>query len=182
MAEAVPEGPQLEPSHVAPVVEGPKPLILKLDIDGGHEEMIAFLCAWSKDVDWEGHFKGINVTDLMRFSADDLVAILGPAIGRALFNRLEDLKGGFVASKSHCPEGPMNKRPKMDDGSHNHQLVTAPTFTGVWRSGQWTTTKQKYQKHTCSGKDCRQRIRTHCSCDPSRFWCAGCFYEQHKMV
>lgn len=165
--------------EVQQMVHGP----LRLDPNGTYEDVIAFLVSWSKDEDWTSHFKGINVADLLRFTAEDLAAILGQALGRALYNRLADQKSDQTVSV-HYGDPTVDHAPKRLrlEGTDGHQLVTAPTFTGVWRSGQWTATKQKYQKHTCSGKECRQRIRTHCTCDPSRFWCAACFYEQHKAM
>lgn len=73
---------------------------MALDHNGCHEDMIAYLIAWNKDENWEMHFKGINVADILRFTLEDFVAILGQTMGRALFNRLQDEK--CIILKKNC--------------------------------------------------------------------------------
>lgn len=62
----------------------------------------------------------------------------------------------------------------------HHQLMPAPAYTGMYVDGTWTQVTSKYGKHKCSRPNCTTRIRTYCTCNPSKFLCTNCYYKDHN--
>ena len=71
--------------------------------------------------------------------------------------------------------GARRRSSKPVAGSGEHELLTAPTYSGKFLLGQWTRVSTKYNQHKCSAPGCTRKIRTYCSCDPMSFLCQRCF-------
>ena len=67
------------------------------------------------------------------------------------------------------------------NGQLHHTLAKAPAYTGKWKNGTWSAVSTRYYKRLCAGPGCKSKIREHCACDPTRFWCGHCFYTTHSL-
>ena len=60
-------------------------------------------------------------------------------------------------------------------GSPGNELVSRPTHTGMWNTGDnaWTKTKTEYVKIKCA--TCKTKIRTYCNCNKKVPMCTQCY-------
>ena len=59
----------------------------------------------------------------------------------------------------------LHKKRSRGTGIPGHELVSRPTHTGMWNTGDnvWTKTKTEYVKIKCA--TCKTKIRTYCNCN-----------------
>ena len=59
-----------------------------------------------------------------------------------------------------------------------HELISAPPHAREFTGTEWVcTARQRYQQYRCKGGKCKSstRVRTYCSCCPTRWLCQHCF-------
>jgi hypothetical protein len=96
---------------------------------------------------------------------------------RQLANELVDL---WMSSQREVQEPVCG--PRMTRSMTTHVLVTKPPHSGVWRNGEWTKTKQMYQKSVCTGENCNRMTRTYCSCNKLKMLCAFCYASHYHQA
>ena len=67
------------------------------------------------------------------------------------------------------------KKRSRGPGSPGHELVSCPTHTGMWNTGDigCTKTKTEYVKIKCA--ICKTNIRTYCNCNKKVPMCKKCY-------
>ena len=70
----------------------------------------------------------------------------------------------------------LHKKRSRGPGSPGHELVSRPTHTGMWNTGDnvWTKTKIEYVKIKCA--TCKTNIRTYCNCNKKVPMCTQCYW------
>ena len=66
--------------------------------------------------------------------------------------------------------------------STHHELVSAPPYS-KFKGSKWQKRyKMKYQQHLCSSVNCKNRVRTVCTCSKDIWRCSKCFSNHFIVV
>ena len=69
----------------------------------------------------------------------------------------------------------LRKKRSIVPGIPGHELVSRPTHTGMWNTGDngWTKMKTEHVKIKCA--TCKTNIRTYCNCNKKVPICPQCY-------
>ena len=78
-------------------------------------------------------------------------------------------------------ESKRKKRRVFD--SREHLLMTAPVGACEFAHNTWKKhPRLDYPNLTCKSSNCKNRVRTYCSCHPGHWLCTGCWGNHRESV
>ena len=93
-------------------------------------------------------------------------------------NARERAKRKAIEMKKHQQEAKRQRELEYYKSVDVHELISAPPHAREYTGTEWLcTARQRYQQYRCKGGKCKSstRVRTYCSCSPTRWLCQQCF-------
>ena len=80
-------------------------------------------------------------------------------------------------------ESQAKKKKKRIFEAREHVLMTAPVRACEYAHGTWKKhPRLDYPNLTCKSTNCKNRVRTYCSCHPGHWLCTGCWGNHRESV